>query len=190
MAMVLKYVRTMHSYFGLIALPWVIFFGVTGFYLNHPNIVLSLLPRSEYNETELRAKLLDTQLTPQQAADIARKYWPDSTMKSVQRLTYHEFNSIKFEREAGSIIVALDTGHYYTKTAIKRVTYSPEGQILNRKVYWKNLFGTFHRTGWVGWGLGTALADITSIALIIFGFSGLILWYLPKHKRIKRQIWG
>lgn len=50
------------------------------------------------------------------------------------------------------------------------------------------MFGVFHRTGWLGWSLGTILADITSLALIVFGLSGMVLWYLPKHKRFKRRL--
>ena len=50
MPLVLKYVRLLHSWFGVIALPWVIFFGLTGFYLNHPDEVQSILPLQTYED--------------------------------------------------------------------------------------------------------------------------------------------
>ena len=74
------------------------------------------------------------------------------------------------------------------KSRLQNKMFAPDGSLENRKIYWGYVFGVFHRTGWVGWSIGTVLADITAIALIIFGFSGLVLWYLPKHKRFKRRM--
>ncbi|MDC1438834.1 PepSY domain-containing protein, partial [Planktomarina temperata] len=85
-------------------------------------------------------------------------------------------------------IVVSDTGHYYVKSRLQNKMFAPDGSLENRKLYWAYVFGVFHRTGWLGWSIGTVLADITAIALIIFGFSGLVLWYLPKHKRFKRRL--
>ena len=98
------------------------------------------------------------------------------------------YDVIEFEREAGAIIVVSDTGHYYVKSRLQNKMFAPDGSLENRKIYWAYVFGVFHRTGWLGWSIGTVLADITAIALIIFGFSGLVLWYLPKHKRFKRRL--
>ena len=188
MAYFLKYTRTLHSWFGVIALPWVILFGLTGFYLNHPGIIEKFLPLQSYQENTSDYVKLSKPLSAEDAAEIARRYWSDSKMKSVSRATYHGYDVIEFEREAGAIIVVSDTGHYYGKSRLQNKMFAPDGSLENRKIYWAYVFSVFHRTGWLGWSIGTVLADITAIALIIFGFSGLVLWYLPKHKRFKRRL--
>ncbi|SDJ33857.1 hypothetical protein SAMN05421850_11425 [Lutimaribacter saemankumensis] len=50
MAATLKFLRTLHSWLGLIALPWVILFGFTGFYLNHGQAIRSVLPLVSYED--------------------------------------------------------------------------------------------------------------------------------------------
>lgn len=188
MALLLKYLRMMHSWLGIIALPWIIFFGLTGFYLNHPEAVRSILPLQSYEENIEAFTILDAPMAADVAANIARLYWPDSKMLSVRKARYHGLEVIQFERNAGLIIVATETGHYYVKSKLQNLMYSPDGEILDRKIYWDYVFGVFHRTGWLGWSLGTILADLTAFSLIIFGFSGVVLWYLPKHRRLKRGV--
>lgn len=67
-------------------------------------------------------------------------------------------------------------------------TYALNGTRLNVKIYWPYIFGVFHRTGWKDWSLSTIFADIIALALVGFGLTGLLLWYLPKHKRMRRRI--
>lgn len=188
MAATLKLLRKLHSWLGIIALPWVILFGVTGFYLNHPDVIRAILPLTSYEDVGTRFEVLPKPLTMEEAEKIAQAYWPESQMKSVSKSVYHGHEAINFEREAGQIIVAVDTGHYYVKSRLKNLQFSPDGDLVGRKIYWNYVFGVFHRTGWLGWSLGTILADITSLALITFGVSGMVLWYLPKHKGLKRRL--
>lgn len=187
MARFLKTLRTLHSYLGLIVLPWVIFFGLTGLYLNHPDVVLSVFPYKSYEDIGDSFTPRDIPLSAEDAAEIARTIWPQSEMLSIERDTYHGHDALIFTRKAGRIIVAVETGHYYAKSNLTNTLYSPSGDVMARKIYWNYVFGVFHRTGWLGWSLGTILADLTAIALIVLGFSGLGLWYLPKHKRFMRK---
>lgn len=190
MAKVLKVIRTIHSYLGIIALPWVILFGISGLYLNHPNLITNILPASSYSNTSEQFAPLETPLTSEQAADIARLYFQGSPMKSIREIEYHGFNSIEFQRESGTIIVSKETGHYYVKNNFQNVLHSADGAVVDRKIYWNYFLGVFHRTGWFGWSIGTILADITAFALIIFGISGITVWYFPRHRRFKRKVFG
>ena len=190
MAQVLKVFRTIHSYLGIIALPWVILFGISGLYLNHPNLISNILPASSYSDTSEQFESLETPLTSEQAADIARLYFQNSPMKSIREIEYHGFNSIEFQRESGTIIVSKETGHYYVKNNFQNVLHSADGVVVDRKIYWNYFLGVFHRTGWFGWSIGTILADITAFALIIFGISGMTIWYIPRHRRFKRKVFG
>ena len=190
MAQVLKVFRTIHSYLGIIALPWVILFGISGLYLNHPNLITNILPASAYSDTSEQFESLETPLTSEQAADIARLYFQNSPMKSIREIEYHGFNSIEFQRESGTIIVSKETGHYYVKNNFQNVLHSADGVVVDRKIYWNYFLGVFHRTGWFGWSIGTILADITAFALITFGISGMTIWYIPRHRRFKRKVFG
>ncbi|NVK02875.1 MAG: PepSY domain-containing protein [Oceanospirillaceae bacterium] len=188
MGKIFRHLKTLHSWMGLIALPWVILFGLSGLYLNHPQLVSQILPDSAYGaEAEMFASL-DVPLTPETAANIARQYWPESPMNAIRQIKYHGFDAVEFTRGAGRIIVAKETGHYYTKTNFQNVLYSPQGEAVDRKIYWNYLLGVFHRNGWFSQTIGTILADITAIILIAFGLSGITLWYLPRHKRIKKDL--
>ena len=73
MAWALKTLRTLHSWLGVVVLPWVIIFGISGFYLNHPDAVRAVLPFKSYSETDTNFPTLASPLTPDQAADIARE---------------------------------------------------------------------------------------------------------------------
>ena len=187
MPRILKSLRKIHSYLGLLILPWIIAFGFTGFYLNHSELILSALPLNTYEDNDQAYMDLEEPLTLEQSANIARGYWPESKMLSVERISYHEQSAIEFKRENGSIIVVPKTGVYYVKSAISNKMFTPDGMLQHRKIYWNYIFGIFHRTGWLDWRIGTILADITAIALITFGISGLLIWYLPRHKRVMRR---
>ena len=190
MAQIMKALRTIHSYMGVIALPWVILFGISGLYLNHPNLITIILPSSSYSDTSEQFEPIEIPLTSEQAADIARLYFTESPMKSIREINYHGFDSIEFQRESGTIIVSKETGHYYVKNNFQNVLHSADGVVVDRKIYWNYFLGVFHRTGWFGWSIGTLLADITAFVLIIFGISGITLWYLPRHRRFKRKLFG
>lgn len=187
MGKIYRQLRNIHSWMGILSLPWIMLFGLSGLYLNHPQLVSSVLPSPNYSDNAETFAPLETPLTPEFAAVIAHKYWPDSPMKSIRQISYHGFDAIEFNREAGAIIVAKETGHYYTKTRYQNVLYSPTGEAVDRKFYWSYILGVFHRTGWFGWSIGTILADVTAIILIVFAFTGMALWYLPKHKKIKKR---
>jgi uncharacterized iron-regulated membrane protein len=62
--------------------------------------------------------------------------------------------------------------------------------LLHSKIYWGAIFKGLHRAGWLGGGLGTWLADITSLAMVIFGMSGVVLGWAPRSRRISRAVAG
>ena len=186
MAHALKYLRTVHSWLGVLILPWVVLFGITGFYLNHPEIIRAISPYSNYEDNSSEFPRLQVPLTLEQSADIARNFWNDRQMIAIEEMNYHGHDAIRFQRDSGEIIIVPATGHYYLKTRFSNRMYSPEGELLGRKIYWDYLFGIFHRTGWLSRDIKTVFADITALALVVFGITGLALWYLPRHRRLKR----
>ena len=43
-------IRVLHRWMGLILFPWVIIYGLTGLYMNHGDLILSLFPRDHMEE--------------------------------------------------------------------------------------------------------------------------------------------
>ena len=180
--------RSIHSWLGILLMPWIIFFGITGLYLNHQELVISWLPNSEYNEAIFRQNYLENSVSREIAQTIANKYWKDEDSLSVENVVYHDFKSLRFKKPSGYIIISLNTGHYYVKSNYRRSTFDQNGYRVHTKIYWPYIFGIFHRTGWINWRLQTVLADLSAIALVLFGVTGTIVWYLPKHRRIIRRL--
>ena len=187
-AKLLKFLRVFHSWLGVLVLPWVIIIGATGFYLNHGKAILPLIETASFDETTFDLWLPEQSVTRETAAQTARTYWPDERITRVEEKEYHDRPSHIFYKESGRIIVTQPTGHYFVKTRFRRQTFSPDGTKLHTRIYWSSLFKTLHVRGWTSAKLGTWLADITSLALILFGITGMIMWWMPRSKRYIRKL--
>ena len=44
-----RLVKTIHSWLGVMILPWVVAIGFTGLYMNHNDLILSLFPTAHYD---------------------------------------------------------------------------------------------------------------------------------------------
>lgn len=182
----LRTLRTVHSWMGFFIFPWIIIIGATGFYLNHWQPILRFVQKAEYDETQFDLWPDDAVVTFESAARIAEKYWPDEATVFVTDYNYHGRPAIMVKKEPGKIIVTKPTGHYFVKTDLTRKTYAPDGELLHSKIYWGSIFKTLHTDGWLGQRLGTWPADITSLAMVVFGFSGIFLWWGPRYRKILR----
>jgi hypothetical protein len=178
--------RTIHGWLGVIILPWVLIMGFTGFYMNHSKLVLSLFPQTAFSESQFEGHSPPSPITEKIALNIAASIWPKQPVQSIRETTYHGWPSFQLKKPDGRIIVAIPTGHYYVKTRYIRQTFSPNGALLHEKFYWSRVLKELHETGWFGGGMGTWLADIFSFVLIGFGVSGLLMWSVPKIRRIRR----
>lgn len=186
----LRLLRTVHSWLGAFIFPWIVVIGATGFYLNHARPILSLLEGAAYAESKFDEWQVAEPITGDAARAVAITIWPGEAIEKVAEKDYHDRPSFEFTKQSGAVIVTRPTGHYFVKTAYTRRTYAPDGGLLHSKIYWGALFKRLHRDGWVGGALGTWLADITSLAMVVFGLSGAILWWLPRSRRAWRATTG
>lgn len=187
---VLRLFRTIHGWLGIFIFPWVIVIGATGFYLNHPKAILPALAAPEYDETRFDEWPVATPVSRETARTVALSVWPDEAIAEVTETVYHGRPSFEFKKVSGRVIVTRPTGHYFVKTNYTRRTYAPDGELLHSKIYWGAVFKGLHRAGWLGRSLGTWLADLTSLAMVIFGCTGVIVWWVPRSRRILRSIAG
>jgi hypothetical protein len=187
---VLRLLRTIHAWIGIFLFPWVIVIGATGFYLNHTKTILSVLRGPEYAESQFDEWKITTPVTQETARAAAMTIWPAEPIAKAIEQDYHKRPSFQFRKASGWIVVSQPTGHYFIKTSLTRRTYAPDGALLHSKIYWGAIFKGLHRAGWLGGGLGTWLADITSLAMVVFGLTGVVLWWTSRGRWIVRAVSG
>lgn len=187
---VVRLLRTVHGWIGIFVFPWIIVIGATGFYLNHPQTILSVLEGPKYAESRFDEWPVTEPVTEASARAVALGVWPDEPIEKVAQKDYHDRPSFEFRKDSGRIIVTRPTGHYFVKTRYSRRTYAPDGALLHSKTYWGAIFKGLHRAGWLGRSLGTWLADLTSLAMVVFGMTGVVVWWAPRSRRWLRAIRG
>lgn len=184
---VLPALRKIHTWLGVLVMPWVIVIGATGLYINHSKLILPMVRQAEFSEKQFTDRIPPGPLTEKSARLLGQELWPDEPIKKIQVETYHGRRSFIVRKKSGSIILSIPTGHYYLKTPYTRRTYSPEGELLHTKYYWHRIFKVLHTRGWIGGRFGTLLADIVSVAMVVFGLTGPILWAAPRIRRRLRD---
>ena len=187
-AKTLKFFRVTHSWLGLFVFPWIFAIGLTGFYLNHAELVLGWIGATKYDESRFSEWPDADGVTMPEALAIAQSVWPDEDISGISDKAYHGFEALTFSKDSGRIIIAQPTGHYFVKTNITRKTYAPDGTLLHSKIYWSSIFKWIHARGWLNNTLGTWLADITAGSMVVFSLSGLVLFFMPRAKKIGRAL--
>ncbi|MFM7333228.1 MAG: PepSY-associated TM helix domain-containing protein [Tabrizicola sp.] len=179
----MRLLKTIHGWLGIIVLPWVIVIGLTGLFLNHERLITGWLEREGYDEAQFDAWPGAQPMTVDAARALAEHLFPDTTPDLSPDTAYHGREAAMFEADGTEVIVALKTGHYWVKTDFTRVTYAPDGTVLERKTYWEGIFKRLHVRGWLTSTFGTWIADITAAAMVVFGLSGIVLFLVPRIRR-------
>ncbi len=180
--------KTLHGWLGVFILPWVIIIGLTGLYLNHKTLVKSALPFTE----KVGIELIDQWPNPitataNTALNIARDTWPQDLLSPVIEEKYRGQPVYTVHGESAEVNVVKRSGHYWIRSRYTREFFDPGGQRLNHYFGWSRLFKRLHTDGWVDGALGSWLADVTAGALVLFGASGLVLFFKPRLRRRKNR---
>ena len=177
--------RTVHGWLGVLVMPWVIIIGATGLYLNHGKLFDPLFPRQVFSEAGLESLRPSPPITRETARVIGEKLWPNLPITGISRKPYQGRESYFVKKARGNIIISIPTGHYYLRTRYVRRTFAPDGRLLHTKYYWRPVLRLLHETGWLGRGLGTWLADIVAMAMVLFGTTGVLMWSVPKVRYLR-----
>ena len=162
----MRLLKTIHSWLGVIVLPWVLIIGFTGLYLNHENLVMGVLDQGGYDEDQFDTWASPRPMTPEAARALAETLFPGKPLTIDSDTSYHGREVAIFEAEGAQVIVALKTGHYWVRTDNRRITYAPDGTVLDTLIRWESIFKRLHVRGWLTSSLGTWLADITAAAMV------------------------
>lgn len=183
----LRTCRSVHGWLGVLILPWVIVIGATGFYLNHAKMVLELFGQQAFSENQFEKQKPPNPITLESARLLGQTVWPQDPIRGISQETYHGRPSFMIKKRQGTVILSIPTGHYYLKTRYTNRTFSPQGQLLHGKRYWGRIFKDLHEAGWLGRGLGTWLADLAGISMVLFGLTGSLMWWVPRVRKFLRS---
>lgn len=179
----IRILKTIHGWLGLIVVPWIVIIGLTGLYLNHSSFVLGFLPDGYYDEARIDDWPDPKPVDEAGARAIAAAVFPADTFTLSSTDSYHGRDVIALNGESGKVIVTIASGHYWVKDRYTRSTYAPDGRLIDEKFYWGDLFKQLHTNGWPLGTFGSLLADITAGAMVLFGVSGMIMFLSPRIRR-------
>lgn len=184
-----RLLKTIHSWLGVMILPWVVAAGFTGLYMNHADLVLSLFPdTAHYDASLFDASPLARPVDEAAALAIAGAVVPGGELAlQDDEDWFHDRHVYSFDAGDYYVIVDRQTGFVWTNGRYRTQTFTPEGARIHTRVRWGRVLSSIHERGWVGSDLGTWLADIAAGALVVFGLSGLVLFVAPRVRRAKNR---
>lgn len=180
-----RLLRNLHTWLGVMILPWVIIAGVTGLYMNHSSLILSVFPVGDTEELLLGAPALPQ--TEDSAAEIVQAMYPNTRFDDMGGGRQNGRNGYVFVADDFEVVVDQDTGYFAVKYRYFMHLYSPTGHRVASRPYWNKILSRLHRDGWVGGALGSWPADIVAAALVIFGSTGLYLFTAPRLRRANNR---
>lgn len=178
-----RLLKTVHSWLGVVILPWVVVAGLTGFYMNHKSLVLDLFPASG---TGAEALVLPGEVQSRDSAWMRAEALAGAVDLS-KTSRYEGREVFAFKREGEDLYVDAASGHIWWVGRYGRALYAPDGSLIDSDWRWSRILSSLHTRGWVGTGFGSLLADATALALMVFGLSGLVLFFAPRLRKFKNK---
>jgi len=185
MVQLLRILRTIHGWVGVIVVPWVLIYGLTGFYLNHEGGFAFLLGG---NVDTLWTEDAPARLTSE---DEARAWmaaaYPGLSVRKVVAELYHDRPAYTITTDGATIVAPKNSTSYFEKTRYQRMLHAADGRIVDTHIYWPQILKELHTHGWLRSPAGTTVADVFSLLLIGFGVTGACLWTIPRLMRMRAR---
>lgn len=181
--------RKLHGWLGALILPWIVIAGATGFYMNHERMVLSwfpdrAMPTAESFADDPRSRRVED---PDAALAVALIVAPESDLSLDPDRSRGGRDVFTYDTGPGEVIIDRETGLTQVRDRYRISYLAPDGTRLGSELRWGRILNSLHERGWVGTALGRWLADITAISLVVFGLSGLVLFYTPRLRRRRNR---
>lgn len=182
----LRLFRTLHGWVGIIVVPWVIIYGLTGFYLNHERLLNSLLAAD--NVDQYWSENEPGRLPNEDAArEWVVQHFPALHVKAVRDEPYHGKSAFIFDAGRQSVIAPKNSSFYFVKDGYARRLYDASGGVVQTHRYWPAILKELHVRGWVKSPVGTMIADVFALVLVTFGVTGTFLWLGPRLLRARAK---
>lgn len=170
-----QFIRKLHLYIAFSIMSFVFMYFVSGFILIHESWFLKSKPKTETFEEVVQipvnSSIDEASNYVEKKLDIHAK--PERAEKNNDESLYFEYS-----KPGGTLTVTILSGG--AKAIVKATQFTAAGTMVG-----------FHRVhgyggGWI-YNLYVLMMDLASIATILFGFTGLYLWYRLMRKNRK---WG
>lgn len=181
------WIKIIHAWLGVFVMPWVICVGLTGFYMNHPDLVLGLLPEGGYDAAAFDGDARARPVTKDAAFAAALRVLPSVSPSKKDAVDFMGRPAFVFDGGTTDVAVDAATGLYWVSGPYVLHAYAPDGLRLGSEVRWHMVLESLHMHGWLGDRFGSLLMDITAMALITFGLSGLYGFVSYRRNRHKYQ---
>lgn len=183
-----RLLKTLHSWLGVVILPWVVAAGFTGLYMNHSGLVLGLMPAAAaFDAAAFAAGPEARAVDAAGAARVAQAVAPGVALLADGTDVVKGRDVFVFRAGDGKLTVDAGSGLAQWSGRYVTQSHAPDGRLLHRRVRWSTVLSSIHKRGWIGTGLGAWLADIVAGALMVFGLSGLVLFAAPRLRRLKNR---
>ena len=168
-----KWLRRIHAWTGIVLIPLMLLYGVTGLWLQHRSTLKIPGPKTEIIDEVLN---LDHSFNNTDDFKSFSSYqylgWFDDTEVMVKE-------SISLPTKSGSIVIPeiWSLRNVGLKGSL-RISYVPETLVVRVKIQDPN-FGAFMNRLHRGMGTGLSwqfLGDLAAISLILFSLTGLFMW--------------
>ncbi|MGV8986686.1 MAG: PepSY domain-containing protein [Cypionkella sp.] len=184
-----RLLKTLHGWLGVMILPWIVIAGLTGLYENHAGLVLQRLPYATLPTGEILSLLREQPQLPldaQGAGELAGRLLPAGFAAPMPAQV---FGRPGYEAHGPSTVLRIDaaTGAYLLQGDFVTTFHSADGSRIAKVVNWGKLFVRLHRAGWASDQLGTWPADVTALALMLFGASGMYLFFAPRVRKMRNR---
>jgi hypothetical protein len=182
--------RSWHSWTGMAALLILVMLGLTGIYLNHPELLgLDPVP-AETGKLLFTSSGLTALVPIEQALKAAHAEWGEAKVQFVQlreegnRLVYrvrrrNSSDEVTVDARSG-LLVAVRTGQ-------REVRYAEDGTAQENQMSWTRLMFDLH-TGRILGFPGRLIADGAGMAILLLSFSGIFLFVIPRWRRWRKRL--
>ena len=175
--------RTVHIYSAMLVLLLMVFFSVTGFFLNHPDYG-STSPGDEISDVVAPDWLMRLDNWPEDYTShgLAMLVWLDKEQDV--RGVHFNFEWDEFDEV---LLVTLDSPSVSTAVEF----YTQEGQITieRRSLSLLATLNNIHRAKYTS-GFWLLVSDVSAIAMLLFCLTGLWLMLANRLERFKGLVWG
>ncbi|MBF0153686.1 MAG: PepSY domain-containing protein [Magnetococcales bacterium] len=169
----------------MVLFPLLAVIGITGFYLTNESLFDTILAETPRQAASLPPGMSMT-IDREEAVSLAQKIWPTRPITRVASNKYQHKSCWSVEFNKDRVFVEVATGTHHVVEKFQTRSYAFDGTHLGDHWNWGRLMKQLH-TGNILGKSGVFVADLLSISLLVFSFSGFYLWLAPRLRRWKRR---